>query len=388
MRRLLLAALFLSLCSALSAAPAFSATVNCGDVITADTTLTADLTGCTGVALTILGDGITLNLGGHTVSGVSEAGSIGIQLASTNSTLTNGTVEGFEKGIYDSGSSTVSALNTVSQLVIRNNGAGIYAFLQAGETYSHNLITHNGVGVALRVFKQSIVSDNTITANTGYGVYGDPDTDATFANNLITGNGSDGFHGDSAVVHFHNNVLSGNGGDGLYLNTLYPSDCFADVFQDNTANRNAGHGIEIHIQSSDPLPVCTYDQGGNKASYNRTEPQCINISCATETDTTPPLCKLIATNTGPPKRILVAIEDAESGLQDVTVTTKTNADVDVGSFATGTTDTILVNGTKLVQALQSVVDLRVTDVAGNVTECDPVIPGVKKTVRHRHNRTR
>ena len=46
-------------------------TIVCGDLIVVDTTLTADLT-CpagTGTALTIDAAGITLDLGGHTISG-------------------------------------------------------------------------------------------------------------------------------------------------------------------------------------------------------------------------------------------------------------------------------------------------------------------------------
>src|SRR5215472_11679077 len=48
--------------------------LRCGAVITANTTLQADLAGCTGDGLVIGADAITLNLDGHTIAGT--AGSV------------------------------------------------------------------------------------------------------------------------------------------------------------------------------------------------------------------------------------------------------------------------------------------------------------------------
>src|SRR5438034_4577316 len=56
----------------LGVGPAFgqaAASVQCGAVITTDTTLTADLVNCAGNGLVVGADDITLNLNGHTVSG-------------------------------------------------------------------------------------------------------------------------------------------------------------------------------------------------------------------------------------------------------------------------------------------------------------------------------
>ena len=50
-------------------APASAAPVSCGDVITVDTVLTQDLTCGPGDALVIGANGITLDLGGHTITG-------------------------------------------------------------------------------------------------------------------------------------------------------------------------------------------------------------------------------------------------------------------------------------------------------------------------------
>jgi hypothetical protein len=43
--------------------------LECGDTITADTTLERDLTGCPSNGIVIGADGVTLDLNGHTISG-------------------------------------------------------------------------------------------------------------------------------------------------------------------------------------------------------------------------------------------------------------------------------------------------------------------------------
>ena len=53
-------------------------TVHCGATLTKSTTLTADLVHCPGTGLVIGADGITVNLGGHTISGTNATGSEGI----------------------------------------------------------------------------------------------------------------------------------------------------------------------------------------------------------------------------------------------------------------------------------------------------------------------
>jgi YbbR domain-containing protein len=47
--------------------------------------------------------------------------------------------------------------------------------------------------------------------------------------------------------------------------------------------------------------------------------------------------------------------------------------VSIPPFSVGTTSAIVVTGTKINQSLNSEMALQVTDVAGNVTNCDPVL---------------
>jgi hypothetical protein len=98
----------------------------------------------------------------------------------------------------------------------------------------------------------------------------------------------------------------------------------------------------------------------------------------TSSVTTPPSCALTATIAGPPKQIQVTVGDTGSGLKSVVVTTKTNAKVKVPKFKVGTKSPVVVKATKINQALASEVALTVTDVAGDVTKCDPILTTVAR----------
>jgi hypothetical protein len=87
-------------------------------------------------------------------------------------------------------------------------------------------------------------------------------------------------------------------------------------------------------------------------------------------DTAPPTCQVTRhTNTG----LDVTVRDAGSGLATVEVTTAANAHVTVPPFTVGTKRSIVVHATKEQATQPSQVALRVTDLAGNVTNCDPIL---------------
>jgi nidogen-like len=91
-------------------------------------------------------------------------------------------------------------------------------------------------------------------------------------------------------------------------------------------------------------------------------------------DSTAPSCVLSGVVNGPPKQILITVQDAGSGLKSIAPTSNTtNATVTWPPFATGSTSPLVVTATKINQSLGSRVELTVSDVAGNVTTCDPVL---------------
>ncbi len=112
-----------------------------------------------------------------------------------------------------------------------------------------------------------------------------------------------------------------------------------------------------------------------------------SLTGATEADTTPPMCVLVATVAGPPKQIQVEVQDTDSGLSTVVATASDNASVSIPAFVPGTTSPLIVTATKVDQSKGSTVALALTDVAGNTTTCDPRWPAVRTHhKRHRPNR--
>ena len=97
------------------------------------------------------------------------------------------------------------------------------------------------------------------------------------------------------------------------------------------------------------------------------------VVAAVPVDTTPPACALTAMRAGPPTQIDVTVQDPGSGLASVVVTQSDNANTVVPPFAVGSTAPVVVTATKIIQGQPARVALRVTDVAGNVTNCDPVL---------------
>ncbi|NOJ98603.1 right-handed parallel beta-helix repeat-containing protein [Corallococcus coralloides] len=125
--------------------------VQCGDVITQHTKLTHDLS-CPGTdepALRIEGDGVVLDLGGHTVrrSSPVQQDTLGIVVTST-SMVRNGTIRGFARGVQTEG---VNSLR-VHKLTFTDNGTAIYNYFST----TYFLITNsrfigNGAGLGSEI---------------------------------------------------------------------------------------------------------------------------------------------------------------------------------------------------------------------------------------------
>ncbi len=150
--------------------PQAAATVTCGETITKNTTLVADVGPCAGDGIIIGADNITLNLNGRTISGTAgtaDGNAAGVRLTDrTGVTVTGlpggsgkkGTVTGFDAGVViDRG-----AGNTVENLSVQDNvgpstpgvaplGDGIAVFESANNRILNNVILRNGIydGIAV-----------------------------------------------------------------------------------------------------------------------------------------------------------------------------------------------------------------------------------------------
>jgi hypothetical protein len=90
---------------------------------------------------------------------------------------------------------------------------------------------------------------------------------------------------------------------------------------------------------------------------------------------TPPSCALTSIVAGPPRQLIIAVQDADDGVERVEVTTANNSDVTLPVFSPGETGALVVTATKLDPGSSSQVALRITDIMGTVTDCDPIVPG-------------
>jgi hypothetical protein len=90
-------------------------------------------------------------------------------------------------------------------------------------------------------------------------------------------------------------------------------------------------------------------------------------------DNTAPVCRVDRIDQGPPTRIHIFIQDVQSGLAAINVLLLTNATVNIPAFAPGFTGSLIVVGTKINESQAARIQLKVTDVAGNMIECDPVL---------------
>jgi len=281
--------------------------ITCGAEITQDTILGADLSCDHGPALVIVADGVTVDLGGHTVSGAADfsAEGPGILLRGVSGcTVRNGTVEHFEAGVAVEG----GAGNMIEELVIQDNlgtpdgtfGDGIVINESRDNTVRNNVVRRNGPfsGVSLgRNTSGNEVVDNTVADNNmshvgfpdagrqtmGIRIEGPAANHNRIMGNTVTGSGCDGIvvlatcdnpDDEPPCVgtppNEHNeiggNTTSGNGtsgrGCGIRLFSMpLPMPPLHNTVHDNVADNNTSYGIAL-----DGLPLRA---PGNQAIRNR-----------------------------------------------------------------------------------------------------------------------
>ncbi len=102
-----------------------------------------------------------------------------------------------------------------------------------------------------------------------------------------------------------------------------------------------------------------------------------NVACA---DNTPPTGTVTGVIPGPPKKLLITVQDSQSGLVSITVVTAINVTVSIPAFTVGTTSPVVVTATKINQSQSSTVLLRLTDLCGNTILADPVYTTISSEV--------
>jgi parallel beta-helix repeat protein len=162
---------------AVSGGQALANHVQCGDVITQDTTLDSDLMDCPGDGIVIGADNITLDLHGHVIDGdgtqsdPEDANDDGVDNTAgyDHVTVTNGTVQEFDYGVRlvafgSAGSATANQLHELT--VQRNNVTGIELFNSPRNVIDQNSFVENGFGISLYYGSDdNLVEKNTLLRN-------------------------------------------------------------------------------------------------------------------------------------------------------------------------------------------------------------------------------
>jgi len=195
------------------ARPDASVAVACGASVVADLKLDGDLT-CPGDGLFVDGDGIKINLQGHTITGAGVG--VGITVRGHHDvSIFGGTIQNFLTGVM---------VATSTDVVIKDNGftqnrEGVFLAGASGNTIKHNTAWQNtSRGFMIRptgsgtISTDNVVMDNVVTNNpTGILLFGQPGN--TIKANTISGSnvaGIDLTGGGGSGTIIKANLLTGN----------------------------------------------------------------------------------------------------------------------------------------------------------------------------------
>jgi hypothetical protein len=132
----------------------------------------------------------------------------------------------------------------------------------------------------------------------------------------------------------------------------------------------------VSLRAGTYYPVASYSgDAGNNPSTSKCGDEVLEVVASS----VPPSCALTSVVAGPPKQLIITVQSSSAGISKVEVTDSSNASVDVPSFSDGEKGALVVTATKLDQSGGSHVALRITDVDGLVTDCDPDVPGDPST---------
>jgi hypothetical protein len=332
------------LCGALAAlmiAPsaASAAHVQCGEVITQDTTLDSDLVDCPGDGVVIGASGITLDLGGHTIDGTGVgAGGQGVENNGADDvTVSNGRIQEFQAAVLvrlgesnlltdlvlsDAGIAAhleEASFTRVRDSTISRSGAGVLVLRRGGFIeIDRNVISASGTAIFVAGFgvRNDFVENIAITGNDVFGndtgmLIGLAHNTLVARNSVHDNLGTAGIYERSGAARIEHNIVRENAGHGILLqrrgkqvvgNRLVDNgedgisvlDDAGDVeLTDNFARGNRDDGIDSDTPDAtltrnkaihngdfgiEAVPGVT-DGGGNKASANGNPLQCLNVSC-------------------------------------------------------------------------------------------------------------
>jgi parallel beta-helix repeat protein len=269
--------------------------VYCGAWITQDVTLQHDIFGCVQGGIMIGKSGVTVDLNGHTITGMGEG--VGISASGvTGVTVKNGSVVNFEAGLHFVGvtqsqvldtrfstNTDASALveastgNKFRRLTMTENGDGGFRLIGASKNRiaGSTIAGASDSGVSL----EGLSSYNRLVRNkvtlAGEGVKVEDGTGNRVFRNTLSYNGGAGVEiaGEALATRVNQNQTHFNGADGIFI------EAFGTQVNGNNAGCNGGMGIKSTQLSVGNDNVA----GGNGDNVGCEGVVCrINLSCGAE----------------------------------------------------------------------------------------------------------
>jgi hypothetical protein len=258
----------------------------CGAYVTHDVTLQHDLYGCVQGGITIAKSGVTVDLNGHTITGLGEGFGISA-MGVSGVTIRNGSVTNFEAGLHLLGVSKSLVHDTRFSM---NSDASAWIEGSTGNKFLRMTMTENGDG-GFRLIASSrnriagstiagasdsgvsleeLSSYNRIVRNTirlaGEGIKIDGGTENRVFRNSTSWNGGAGIEvsGQSLNTRINENEAHHNGADGIYI------EGFGTQVNRNNTGCNGGMGINATVVA-----------GGrdNWAGGNGDDLGCVGVVC-------------------------------------------------------------------------------------------------------------
>jgi hypothetical protein len=228
---------------------AYAAQPHCGDVIKHDVKLTHNLkcAGSSSDGLEIGKDGVDINLNGHKIIGP-ESSYYGIDDGNgyDGVTVRNGTIKGFNYGVYGSSASRLHLSHLDINLKGANHDFGVQVYYGVNNRFDH--VTVDNAAYAFYLYDQDGIrlTRSKATGNSSvstYGIYG-----AYLAGKVDHVRASGANHGlyvygQTPGFTISNGTFNNAGYTGIFVSNSTPLSQYRYTLTDNTANSAGSYGF-------------------------------------------------------------------------------------------------------------------------------------------------
>ena len=267
-------------------------TPRCGDVVTADVTLTQDLRGCPGDGLIIGAPGVRVNLNHHHIVGVDVEGTAAIRDDGfADLEVSGGALSHFDIGVDFENANHLRVEQTQFRdnatfgvLLVQSNGgsvvdssvsragaAGIQLALANRYVIARNDLTENGDGVALFQSSYNVIAD-TVSSDSGAGI----DLVHASNHNAIVRNTTNNEEDTGVLLddHADHNLIAGNHAERNDFAGIAVGASEGNVVRGNHTSNNPGGGIAIVDNAMDTAVIRNVANGNGESPFLECVPEC------------------------------------------------------------------------------------------------------------------